>query len=72
MSGRDLPHGTADDSTLTFAEGVEDITDLLEDPDPATGSGPDLGHEDQDHQADADWRPGDKPGPDDEEADGPI
>ena len=65
MSGRDLPQGTADDSTLTFAEGVEDITDLLEDP----ASGPDLGHDDQDHEADADWQPGDAPGPDDAEAD---
>src|SRR5882672_5557623 len=66
MSGRDLPQGTADDSTLTFAEGVEDITDLLEDPD--SSAGPDLGHDDQDHEADADWQPGDEPGPDDAEA----
>lgn len=49
------PQGTADDATLSFDQGVDDITNLLGDP--AT----DLSAEDQAQKTEADEEPGDEP-----------
>jgi len=63
------PQGTADDAALSFKEGVEDITNLLQDPDE-----PDLSEDDQGPDAEDDEQG--EPGPDDgnaedeEDADG--
>lgn len=56
------PSGTADDTALSFNQGVEDISNLLSDPetpDPA---------EEQENEADVDADPENEPGPDDTEA----
>lgn len=64
MADRDPPAdaGTADDTTLSFNQGVDDLTNLIDDPDELLdltdkGQGPD--------DADADAETGDEPGPDD-------
>mgnify|MGYP001566570123 CR=1 FL=1 len=56
------PSGTADDTALSFTQGVEDISNLLSDPDEPDPA------EDQDQEANVDAEPGDEPGPDDTEA----
>lgn len=56
------PTGTAEDTALSFDQGVEDLSNLLSDPET-----PDPAQE-QDHEANVDAEPGDEPGPDDAEA----
>lgn len=46
MSEHDLPEGTVNDEPRTFNEGVDDITDLLSDPDDE----PDLSEDDQENE----------------------
>lgn len=48
MPESDLPQGTAADTALTFNQGVEDISNLISDPDEPDLSGDDQGPDDQD------------------------